>query len=111
LSSVLSEKLGNKSVRNQKPPIKHPQHTLTVALRFTIKPADEREKYVAILNAMIKRVEKIINSKKTKTRQRLRAMQVLTDLIRTSYGMIRDVEIKELEREVSALEEKKGKTS
>jgi len=35
-------------------------------------------------------------------------MQVLTDLIRTSYGLIRDVEIEEIEREISALEEEKG---
>jgi len=67
MSSVLAEKLGNKSVRNQKPPIKHPQHTLTVALRFTIKPAEKRENYVAILNEMIKQVEKIANSCKTMT--------------------------------------------
>jgi len=111
MSSIHSENPGNKSVRIQKPPTKHPQHTLTVALRFTIKPTEEREKYVAILNAMIKRVEKIINSKKTKTKQRLRAMQVLTDLIRTSYGMVRDVEVEELEREVTALEEEEGETT
>ena len=110
MSSVLSEKLGDKSVGIQKPPIKHPQHTLKVALRFTIKPREQREKYVEILDKMIKRVQRIINSKKTKTKQRLRAMQVLTDLIRTSYGMIRDVEIEELEREVSALEEEADET-
>jgi len=34
MSSVSSEKLGKKSFRIQKPPIKHPQHTLTVALRL-----------------------------------------------------------------------------
>ena len=64
MSPVSAKKLGKKSVRNQKPPIKHPQHTLTVALRFTIKPAEKREKYVAILNQMIAQVQKIINSKK-----------------------------------------------
>ena len=110
MSSVHSEKLGNKSVRIQKPPIKHPQYTFTVALRFTIKPTKEREKYVELLNKMIKRVEKIINSRKTKTKQRLRAMQVLTDLIKTSYGMVRDVEIDEFEREVATLEEESGQT-
>ncbi|MFQ6115709.1 MAG: hypothetical protein ACE5NG_16740 [bacterium] len=63
---------------------------------------------MAILNEMIVRVQKIINSKKTTTKQRLRAMQILTHLIKTSYGMVRDVEIEELEREISALEEKEG---
>ena len=63
---------------------------------------------MAILNAMIKRVEKIINSRQTITKQRLRAMQVLTDLIKTSYGMVRDVEIEELEREIASLEEEEG---
>ncbi len=64
MSPVSAEKLGKKSFRIQKPPIKHPQHTLTVALRFTIKPAEKREKYVVILNQMIAQVQKIINSKK-----------------------------------------------
>ena len=58
-----------------------------------------------ILDHMINRVQKIINAQKTKTNQRLRAMQVLTDLIKTSYSMIRDVEIEGLEREVKTLEE------
>jgi len=35
MSSVHSEKLGKRLVRIQKPPIKHPQHTLK-----TIKPAE-----------------------------------------------------------------------
>jgi len=60
---------------------------------------------VKILDHMINRVQKIINAQKTKTNQRLRAMQVLTDLIKTSYSMIRDVEIEGLEREVKTLEE------
>jgi len=109
VSSVLAEKLEKRSVRRS-------NHTggariIHVALRFTIHPEEKREKYVELLDQMIKRVEKIINSTRTKTRQRLRAIQVLTDLIKTSYGMIRDVEIKELEREVTSLEKEKGKTS
>jgi len=60
MNSVHSEKLGNKPVRTQKPPINPPQHTLKIALRFTIKPAEEPERYVSILDDMIKRVETII---------------------------------------------------
>ena len=109
MSSVLSKKLEKRSVRKSK-------HTggariIRVALRFTIHPGEKREKYVELLDRMIKRVEKIINSTRTKTKQRLRAMQVLTDLIKTSYGMIRDVEIEQLERDVSALEEEEGEAA
>lgn len=39
------------------------------------------------------------------TKQRLRAIEVLTDLIRTSYNMVLDVDAEENEREVEALEE------
>ena len=78
MSSVSSKKLENKSVRKLNPPIKYPQRTLKINLKFVIRP-DE------------KRVEKIINASKTKTKQRLRAISVLSDLIKTSYGMIRDM--------------------
>ena len=60
MSSVHSKKPGNKPVRIQKPPINPPQYTFKVHLRFTIKPAEEPERYVSILDDMIKRVETII---------------------------------------------------
>ena len=99
MSSVSPEKLEKRVVQKSK-------HTdglriINVALRFTVHPEEKREKYVEPLDRMIKRAEKIINSARTKTNQRLKAMQVLTDLIKTSYGMIRDVEIELLEREVA----------
>jgi len=102
MSSVSSEKLEKRSVRKSK----HAggARIIRVALRFTIQPEERREKYVDLLDRMIDRVEKIINSTRTTTKQRLRAMQVLTNLIKTSYGMVRDVEIEQLEREVNALE-------
>ena len=106
MSSVSSEKLEKRSARRSKPT--GGARIIRVALRFTIHPEEKRERYVELLDRMINRVEKIINSTRTKTKQRLRAMQVLTDLIKTSYGMIRDVEIEELEREVTALEEEEG---
>lgn len=106
-ASVLARKLGNKSVWIQKPPKKH----LRVRIAFTVKPAKLRAEYIELLDKMIKRVEKIINGKRTKTRQRLRAMEVLADLIKVSYGMIRDVEIEELEREVKALESEEEETA
>lgn len=104
MKPVHSKKLGKSSVRKQKPLIRHPQYIFKIALRFTVKPAEMREKYVTVLDDMIKRVQRIINARKTKTKQRLRAMQVLTELIKTSYSMIRDIEIEELEREIKKLE-------
>ena len=64
MNSVHSKKSGNKSVQTQKPPINPPQHTLKIALRFTIKPAEEPERYVPILDDTIKQVETIISGSK-----------------------------------------------
>ena len=104
MKPVHPKKLEKSSVRKRKTLIKHPQYIFKIALRFTVKPAEMREKYVKVLDDMIKRVQKIINARKTRTKQRLRAMQVLTELIKTSYSMIRDIEIEDLEREIKKLE-------
>jgi len=57
MSSVLSRKLEKRSVRRS-------NHTggariIHVALRFTIHPEEKRERYVELLDRMIKRVEKM----------------------------------------------------
>jgi len=57
MSSVSAKRLANKSVRK-------PKHTggariIHVALRFTIHPEEKRERYVELLDRMIKRVEKM----------------------------------------------------
>jgi phage head maturation protease len=77
-----------------------------------IVPKEKREELVAILDDLAKRLMKIINSRKTQTTVRLRAMQVLTELIRTSYSMVRDAEVEDLERETEKLEkeEKRAQT-
>jgi hypothetical protein len=72
--------------------------------RFVIAPKEKRQELVATLDDLAQRLMKIINSRKTKTTVRLRAMQVFTELIRTSYTMVRDVEVEELERETETLE-------
>jgi len=71
---------------------------------FRIVPEEKRADFVEILDRMIDRLVKVINAKKTRTRVRLRAMSVLNDLIKTSYTMVRDVEIEQLEREIVELE-------
>jgi polyhydroxyalkanoate synthesis regulator phasin len=75
-----------------------------------IAPAEKREELVAILDDLIRRLRKIINSTRTKTPVRLRAVEVLAELVRTSYTMVRDVEVEKLERETESLEKEAKRT-
>jgi hypothetical protein len=59
---------------------------------------------------MITQLEKIINSKRKNTIHKLRAMQILTKLIQTSYTIVRDVDIETLEREIEAIKENMNDT-
>jgi hypothetical protein len=85
-------------------------HIRLCARRFVIVPAEKREEFVATLEDLIKRLMKIINSNRTKTTVRLRAIEVLAELVRTSYTMVRDVEVEEIERETETLEKKAKRT-
>jgi len=109
----LRRKLAVGSVRSQKPPIIPSQITLRMRVyprRFVVVPAEKREELINILDDMVKRLLTLINARKTKTRVRLKAMTVLNDLINTSYRMIRDEEIEELERETEELEKEAKRT-
>lgn len=110
---VLRKKLDVDSVQYQGPRIVSFKPTLHIRLytrRLVIIPAEKREELVTILDDMIKRLTKIINSNRTKTTVRLRAMEVLTELIRASYTMVRDVEVEELELETKKLEKEAKRT-
>jgi ribosome-associated translation inhibitor RaiA len=112
---VLQKKLDVSSVRIRNSRIVPSKLTLQIHLstrRFVIVPKEKREELVAILDDQIKRLMKMINSNRTKTKVRLRAVQVLAELIRTSYTMVRDEEVEELERETEKLEkeEKRSQT-
>ena len=101
------------SVRSQNSRMMSSKLTLQMHLcasRFVIVPAGKREEFVAILDALMKRLMKIINSNRTKTTVRLRAIEVLAELVRTSYTMVRDVEVEELERETEELEKEAKRT-
>ena len=103
----MRKKLDLCSVRSQNSRIMSSKLTLQIHVhrrRFVIVPAKKREELVAILDDLIRRLMKIINSNRTKTTVRLRAVQALAELIRTSYTMVRDVEVEELERETEELE-------
>ena len=78
---------------------------IKIKLKFRIEPKDQRAQYIELLNMMIQQLEKIINNRRTRVTQRLRAMRLLTKLIRTSYTIVRDVDIETLEREIKAIEE------
>jgi hypothetical protein len=84
---------------------------LRINLKFRIAPKDQRTQYVELLNLMINKLETIINGARTRTTQRLRAMQLLTNLIQTSYTIVRDVDIEDLEQEIEAIENDLSDTS
>jgi hypothetical protein len=84
---------------------------LRINLKFRIEPKDQRAQYVELLNMMINKLETIINGARTRTTQRLRAMQLLTTLIQTSYTIVRDVDIEDLEQEIEAIENDLNDTS
>ncbi|HML02644.1 MAG TPA: hypothetical protein VK487_04640 [Candidatus Bathyarchaeia archaeon] len=105
---VLGKKLALSSVRSRKVTRIPSQTTykITVYLRaFRIVPAEKRIEYIEMLDGVIKRLLTMINSKKTKTPVRLKCMMVFNYLINTSYNMITDVEVEELERQTAELEE------
>ena len=110
---VLRKKPDVSSVPSQKSTTTPPQttHKITFHIkRFRILPKSKREELVEMLDDVIKRLLTLINSKKTTTSVRLKAMTVLNELVSTSYRMIRDVEVEELERETEELEKEAKRT-
>jgi Fe2+ transport system protein B len=72
---------------------------------LVIDPEEKRAEYIARIEDQIEKLEKMINSNRTKTTVKLRAMEVLAELIKTSYTMVREEEIEKTERETQTLEE------
>jgi len=113
--SVLQRKSGASCVRSRNPRILSSKLTVNIRLcmaRVIIDPEEKRAEYIARIDKELKKLEKIINSNRTKTTVKLRAWQTLSDLIKTSYTMVRDEEMEKTERETQALEEeaKRGTT-
>jgi len=86
-------------------PSKLTLHLQLYPRRFIILPKEKRQELVKTIDDLSDRLTKIIDSRRTQTTLRLRAIQVLNELVKTSYTMVRDVEVEELERETETLEE------
>jgi hypothetical protein len=109
----LRKKLDASSARTRNSRILSSKLTVPIRLyrsKFIINPAEKRDEYIAIIDDQVRRLTKIINSTRTKTTIKLRAMEVLAELIKTSYTMVREEEIEKTERETQALEEEAGRT-
>ena len=104
----MSKKLKASSARTRNSRILSLKLTVHMRLctsKFVINPEEKREEYIAIIEEQIARLKKIINSTRTKTTVKLRAMEVLAELVKTSYTMVREEEIEKTERETQTLEE------
>ena len=102
------QRISNASTKRPLPPASHADALrvipVKINLQFKIEPKGERTHYVELLNMMIRRLEAIVNGSRTRVPQRLRAMKLLTDLIQTSYTIVRDVDIETLERDIETIE-------
>lgn len=83
--------------------------------RVVIKPREKRHEYIERLDKAIETLEGIINSEETDEKTRIQAANALARLISTSYVMIQDIDIENIEEEVENLkkmmkerEEKRG---
>jgi hypothetical protein len=104
----LPKKLNASSARTRNSRILSSKLTVHIRLytrKFAINPKEKRDEYISIIDDQIRRLTRIINSNRTKTTVKLRAMEKLAELIRTSYTMVREEEIEKTERETQTLEE------
>lgn len=104
----MRKKLGASSVRVRNSRIVSSKLTVRIRLykvKLVIDPEEKRAEYIARIENQMERLEKMINSNRTKTTVKLRAMEVLAELIKTSYTMVREEEIEKTERETQTLEE------
>jgi hypothetical protein len=109
----LRKKLDASSARTRNSRILSLKLTVSIRLRtskFVIDPEEKREEYIATIEEQVARLKKMINSTRTKTTVKLRAMEVLAELIKTSYTMVREEEIEKTERETQELEEEAQRT-
>lgn len=73
--------------------------------RVRINPAKKRENYIARLEKVFRQCDKMISDPEGVDEIQVKAMSVLIRAIKVCYGLVVDVEVGRLEREVEELEE------
>jgi len=80
------------------------------ARRVRIDPEEKRTQYIARLERLIADLDRIIAKPKTSAKNRLRAMDILIRAVTSCYGIVRDAEVEQLERETEEVKtESEGK--
>ena len=74
--------------------------------RVVIKPKEKRHEYIRRLDKAIETLEGIINSEEADEKTRIQAANSLARLISTSYVMIADIDVENIEEEVENLEKR-----
>jgi predicted amidohydrolase YtcJ len=77
--------------------------------RVVIKPKEKRQEYIKRLDKAIETLEEIINSAKTDEKIRIQAANALAHLISTSYVMIQDIDIENIEQQIEDLKKMQKK--
>ena len=78
------------------------------ARRVRIDPEERRSKYIKRLEQLIEQLDAIISSSRTSQKLRLRAIDILRKTIDTCYGIVSDIEVEQLERELEEAKEEEG---
>jgi len=75
------------------------------ARRVRIDPAEKRAEHIDRLERLIEQLDGMISSRGVRQKVKLRAMEVLIRTISTCYGIVSDIEVEELEDELTRLKE------
>jgi len=86
-------KMGNKNVI----------HIQITPRRVRIDPEERRNQYIRRLESLVSQLDEILVNPRIPRKQKLRAMDVLIKTIRTCYGIVRDIEVEQLEQELETL--------
>ena len=71
--------------------------------RVVIKPDKKRHEYIRRIDKAIETLEAIINSDEADEKIRIQAANALARLVTTSYGMIVDIDVENIEEEAETL--------
>ena len=75
------------------------------ARRIRVGPGERRQRYIGRLEELMAECDRMLVSPGGRDEVRVKVMGVLIRAIKAGYGMVVDVEVEELEREVRELEE------